>query len=95
MNLKDIINLEVEPLDTSMTIGEFLRDRFKRNDSRFINNGLTIRRDDDWEMDIYITLVESKVITGIIDEDGFLVDFNKTKGDEVIRKIMVEVFGSR
>ena len=48
--------------------------------------------DSGWEYDLYKPLVQLSVVSGTLDEDGYIEEVNKAEADKLISKLISEVF---
>lgn len=45
-----------------------------------------------WQHELYVPLVEHGIVTGVLDEDGFIESVDTTKADLVIRDAIASLF---
>jgi hypothetical protein len=91
MELKEIANLKIKTCDIgeNVTIEDYLKKLLEalwREDECF--SGKRPFGNSGWKWDIYSCLVESEVIVGEFDEDGYVADFDEDEGDKIIFTII-------
>lgn len=45
-----------------------------------------------WEYDILVPLIKHKIITGMLDEDGYIESVDYDRGKQIIKNVIKEIF---
>ena len=96
MNYKEYAKIPMQENDAgAKTIGEYLKkllltlwdeeDRFSGK-RPFGNSG--------WKWEIYTALISAKVVSGKLDEDGYIEEVDFSAADEFVRNIIIALFSN-
>ena len=95
MTYKDYANIPMQKNDAGAeTIGEYLKlllltlwdeEEGFSGKRPFGNSG--------WQHEVYTALLTARVVDGKLDEDGFVDEIDYYDADNIVRKIIISVFG--
>jgi len=93
MEMKDIINLEVNASSGKTTVGGYLKQLllalWKEGESF---SGKRPLGDSGWRYDLYETLGKTELVACKFDEDGFIAELDDEKAHEIILDIIDYIF---
>ena len=90
MNYKDYIKIPMQENDAgAKTIGEYFEKLlFTLWEEEDCFSGKRPFGNSGWKGELYLALVTADVVNGVIDEEGFLDDYDDVAADRVCREII-------
>lgn len=94
MNYKDYIDIPMRENDAgAKTVGEYFE---KLLWALWVEeDGFSGKRpfgNSSWKDELYLALISAEVVRGVIDEDGYLEDFDDITADHICREIIKAIF---
>ena len=97
MEIKEIANLkfQCDDLDRKITVKEYLKELLLElwTEAECFS-GKRPFGNSDWQYDIYQVLIKNKIISGALDEDDYIDEFDRDDADaadEIIKKVIKQL----
>lgn len=92
-NIKNVLNLKVNSIDGSITIRVYLYLLLEALWTQ--KEGFSGKRpfgESSWAYDLYEVLIKNELISGKLDENGFVQELDKNEADEYVLSLIKFIF---